>query len=63
MGRATDEQLRPYGFEPGKFKRWCATCANDYQLGEKAFKCRRCAEQQFKEVERLCRFAGYGEEA
>jgi hypothetical protein len=63
MGAPTDEQLRPYGYVPGKLGRWCAMCMKDVRLGEKAFKCRPCADKQFQEVERLCRFAGYGEQA
>ncbi len=65
MGKPTDDQLRPYGYAPGKFKRWCAACDTDHKgLGEHTFKCRKCAEYQFKEVERLCKSAGYefGEE-
>jgi hypothetical protein len=60
MERATNEALRPYGYAPGKFKKWCAACDTEHRgLAANSFKCRRCAEHQHKEVERLCRSAGY----
>jgi hypothetical protein len=59
--KATDEQLRPYGYAPGTLKRWCAACEHEHNgLGPRAFKCRPCAEKQFADVEALCetRFGG-----
>jgi hypothetical protein len=53
--KATDAELRPYGYAAGKTKRWCAACEREHKgLGPKAFKCRPCAELQFADVEALC---------
>lgn len=53
--KATDAELRPYGYTAGTSKRWCAACEQErHGLGERAFKCRPCAERQFADVEALC---------
>lgn len=49
----TDEALRPYGFRRGKVERWCASCERIHQgLSPDAFKCRSCAVDQFRLVEK-----------
>lgn len=54
--KATDAELRPYGYAFGEFKKWCAACEREHTgLGERAFKCRPCAESQFADVEALCK--------
>lgn len=56
---ATDTQLRPYGYAPGKCKKWCAGCGRIHPgLGAKAFKCRACASFDFRMAEQDCRNFG-----
>lgn len=55
MNRATDEDLRRYGFTAGTLTRWCAACNREEPgLGPKAFKCKPCAVKQWREVEKIC---------
>jgi hypothetical protein len=54
--KATDAELRPYGYAPGEFKKWCAACEREYKgLAANAFKCRPCAANQFADVDALCK--------
>lgn len=63
MRQPTDEELRPYGFQPGKFTGWCAACSNPVQgMGARAFKCKPCAVKQWRQVEKLCDSAGVNDE-
>lgn len=49
----SDEELRPYGYQPGNVpRRWCACCGFHFEGAQKAFKCRPCARDQSNEVER-----------
>lgn len=46
-------KLRPYGFAPGDTPEvWCAACGRLTTMDPAAFKCRRCATDQCREVER-----------
>jgi hypothetical protein len=48
-----DEALAPYGFVRGEFDRWCVTCRRVMPgMGQRAFKCRSCAADAFRAVER-----------
>lgn len=58
MSTFTNGELRPLGWAPGKHKRWCAGCSEDFHGGPKTFKCRPCASKQLNEVNRICRNAG-----
>jgi len=58
----SDAELRSYGYIPGDSTRWCAACGKEVAgLGARAFKCRRCAVVQWREVEKCCRRAGLQE--
>lgn len=58
--KITDAELRPYGFIRGHGAAWCAECTRTVQGLDprKAFKCRVCAVEQFKLVERQCETCG-----
>jgi hypothetical protein len=58
---ATNAELRPYGFRPGKSPSWCAACNREFRGGVRGFKCHLCATTQRNEVERECEAAGMNE--
>jgi hypothetical protein len=48
----TDVDLRPYGWRPGNVRgRYCEFGNHKFTGDGKAFKCRACAESQWREVE------------
>lgn len=62
MAKATDVELRRYGFVRGTLRKWCAACGFTCDnMGEGGFKCRSCAVKQWSLVERECRVNQEGE--
>lgn len=56
----SNADLRPYGFIPAIYTEgWCATCGRTVEgLSPKAFKCRPCAVEQFRLVEKQIETCG-----
>jgi hypothetical protein len=59
MSNPNNGQLRPYGYRPGRELGWCAACSRPFKdAHEDAFKCRKCAAEQWEKVEGECNKAG-----